>query len=151
MGEPVAACLTDGIAFAFVFVVGRDVADAGVQPDGVVLYSARARSSSASSSPGSRIFSSARRHPFVHCGRQRGGSPATHAGRMKKSPGESPGSGQSTMSARRVISSGSPTAGLRIRSVAPMSANAVTVSLTPSGPAAMPPVTRPANSSPPML
>src|SRR5215210_5090850 len=31
------ACFTDGLAAAFVFVVGGDVADAGVQPDRVVV------------------------------------------------------------------------------------------------------------------
>jgi hypothetical protein len=36
-GEAVAAGLADGVAAAVVFVVGGDVADAGVQPDGVVL------------------------------------------------------------------------------------------------------------------
>ena len=36
-GDSVAAGLADGFASAFVFVVGGDVADGGVQPDGVVL------------------------------------------------------------------------------------------------------------------
>ena len=58
---------------------------------------------------------------------------------------------QSTMSARRVISSVSPTVGLRISSSAPMPANAATVSLTCSGPADTPSVMRRAISSPPML
>ncbi len=35
--EPDASCATDLRTAAFVLVVGRDVADAGVQPDGVVL------------------------------------------------------------------------------------------------------------------
>ena len=36
-GESVTAGLADGVSAAVVFVVGGDVADAGVQPDGVVL------------------------------------------------------------------------------------------------------------------
>ena len=39
VGSPEAldACLADGVAAAFVFVVGGDVADALVQPDSVVV------------------------------------------------------------------------------------------------------------------
>ena len=36
-GEAIAAGLADRVAVSVVFVVGGDVADAGVQPDGVVL------------------------------------------------------------------------------------------------------------------
>jgi hypothetical protein len=59
--------------------------------------------------------------------------------------------GQSTMSARRVISSRSPTVGMKISSSAPMSAYAATVSLTRPGPAATPSVMRRAISPPEML
>jgi hypothetical protein len=51
------------------------------------------------------------------------------------------------MSARRAISSWSPTVGLRMMSVAPMSPNALAVSLTPSGPAARSPVMRSATEA----
>ena len=37
VGKADAACASDRRAAAFVFVVGRDVADAGMQPDRVVL------------------------------------------------------------------------------------------------------------------
>ena len=75
LGESVAALLADGIASSFVLIVRGDVADGGVQPDGVVLGPdvvqlgveltgvadlLRASTSTASSDPAAAISSGAR-------------------------------------------------------------------------------------------
>ncbi len=63
VAEPVTAGLVDAVAASVVLIVGGDVADPGVQR--TVLYSARTRSSSASRTPGSVIFSRCGQSPLT--------------------------------------------------------------------------------------